>query len=461
MRKSSTITCIFSSLSLCLLLLLAACGSSPTGQGGQTPTGGTPTSGATPGVTATEGGGNPPIATLTVTPTTVPVPPTQTSCPAMGTARAAVFASLALGSHMNVVYIVNEFSGTTSTFGTLKRLDVSTGSKTEVIRLASTYINSAQLSADGQWILFVALVNNQARLQMIRMDGKGLQTLYCANPSNGAFAGSAIDAPQWTSNLKLVAFNNGRNIVLLNMQSGTLTTEFVAPQVSAAFLPATWLDATRLYVRELQADEASFTMYLLDSRKGANQTIGSLTPIYDANSGCQCGDFDSSYDGQHLFISSYITGPGTAGPGFGSVHGPGTISVRPASGGASSTIFTSQGMAFTTIRVINQNTLLLLVENRGTNVDRSKNGLWEMHTDGSGLTQLSNQAGAANGADNLNVYNQYPWSNVSRDGSLYALQYTNGTQIVLSYASLSGGSQTVFANIADGTQLTIVGWTTL
>jgi hypothetical protein len=455
MSKKRTFPLIFSAISLCLLLLLAACGSAPTGQGGQTPT-----SGTTPGVTATEGGGNPPVATPTTAPTTSPVPPTQTSCPAANTARAAVFATLALGSHPNIVYIVNEFSGTTSTFGTLKRVDTSTGQKTEIVKLASTYINSAQVSSDGQWILFVALVNGQARLQLVRMDGKGLQTLYCATPTNGAYAGSAIDAPQWTSNLKLVAFNDARNIKLLNMQSGSLTTEFIGPQVSAAFLPVTWLDATRLYVRELQADEASFTIFLLDTSKGPGQTMSSLTPIYDASSGCQCGDFDSSYDGQHLYISSYVTAPGSIGPGYGIVKGPGTISMRPATGGASSLVFTSQEMAFTTLRDINSNTLLLLVENRGAGVDTSKNGLWELRTDGTGLKQLASQSGAANGADNLNVYNQYPWSNVSRDGSLYALQYSQGKQTVLSYASLSGGPPTVFANIADGTQLSIVGWTT-
>ena len=453
MRKKRTFHLILSTMSLCLLLLLAACGSNAVNQGGQTPS-----HGVTRGVTATEGGGNPPVATPTTAPTTAPVPPTLTSCPATGTARAAVFAPLALGNHPNIVYIVNEFSGHSSTFGTLKRLDTSTGQKTEIVKLASTYINSAQISSDGQWILFVALVNGQAQLQLVRLDGKGLQTLYCATPTNGAYAGSAIDDPQWTSDLKLVAFNDGRNIVLLNIRSGSLTTEFISPQVSAAFLPITWLDTTRLYVRELQADEASFTLFLLDTSKGARQTLGSLTPIYDASAGCQCGDFDSSYDGQHLYISSYATAPGNSGPGYGIVKGPGTISLRPATGGASSMVFTSEGMAFTTIRVVSRTTLLLLVENRGSGADMSKNGLWELRTDGSDLKQLASQAGTANGIDNLNNYNQYPWSNVSRDGSLYALQSTLGKQSILSYASLSGGPPTVFANLADGTQLGIVGW---
>ena len=41
--------------------------------------------------------------------------------------------SMTLGTHPNIVYIVNE-----ATAGTLKRYDVVTGSKVEVVKLAST-----------------------------------------------------------------------------------------------------------------------------------------------------------------------------------------------------------------------------------------------------------------------------------------------------------------------------------
>src|SRR5260370_3811983 len=36
------------------------------------------------------------------------------------------------------------------------------------------------ISADGQWILFVSgTASAPGRLQLVRMDGQGLQTLYC------------------------------------------------------------------------------------------------------------------------------------------------------------------------------------------------------------------------------------------------------------------------------------------
>src|SRR6516225_8182898 len=149
-------------LGCCLIFLLAACGSGGSTNGTPTPT-----------------SGNAPAQTITpTTATTVPVPPTQTSCPPAGTARAWVTANLVLGKNQNIVYIVNEFP-TKSVIGTLKRYDLATGKKTEIIKLPNVSISETAISSDGQWILFVSLVGQQDELQMVRMDGQGLQTLFC------------------------------------------------------------------------------------------------------------------------------------------------------------------------------------------------------------------------------------------------------------------------------------------
>src|SRR5260370_8398308 len=94
----------------CLIFLLAACGSGaiPPTKGGTTPTAVT---GSTPAVT--------PGTTPTPAATTVLVPPTQTSCPPAGTARALVIAPLALGSHATIVYRVKDSSAST-----LNRYDI-------------------------------------------------------------------------------------------------------------------------------------------------------------------------------------------------------------------------------------------------------------------------------------------------------------------------------------------------
>src|SRR2546426_6903217 len=105
-------------------------------------------------------------------------PTISTNCLAPGTANAAVMPSIMLGTHPNIVYIVNEGTQAQPTFGTLKRYDVVTGGKVEIVKLANTTISEAQVSANGQWILFVVFVGGQAKLQLIRMDGQDLQTLY-------------------------------------------------------------------------------------------------------------------------------------------------------------------------------------------------------------------------------------------------------------------------------------------
>ena len=86
-----------------------------------------------------------------------------------------------------------------------------------------------------------------------------------------------------------------------------------------------------------------------------------------------------------------------------------------------------------------------------------------MNTDGTGLTRLTTDAHGVQ--ISLCQFSQNPWSNVSRDGSMYAFEtFGTGTYpetYSLLSGSLSGGSPTAFASIADGTHLEIVGWTTM
>ena len=104
-------------------------------------------------------------------------PTISTNCPAPGTARAAVMPPITLGTHPNIVYIVNEGTQAQPTFGTLKRNDIVTGNKVEIVKMAKTTVSEAQVSANGQWLLFVAQVSGQNKLQLVRMDGHFLQTL--------------------------------------------------------------------------------------------------------------------------------------------------------------------------------------------------------------------------------------------------------------------------------------------
>jgi hypothetical protein len=453
MHKPRLYQILFSLLGCALLFLLAACGSSASTPGkGSTPTSTsttvTPTT-TTSNTTPTTPSGTPPGVTVSM-------PPTQTSCPPAGVARAAVMARLALGSHPNIVYIVN---GPTH-LGTLKRYDVTTGAKTEIVNLANTNISSAQLSANGQWILFVAISGRQAKLQLIRVDGQGLQTLLCATAApNGANPTSAIDHTQWATNQQLVIFNNytvqGDNLYLLNVQSGSLQREFSSGS-SAAYEPATWLDNTRVYLFGPTIDAPSGQLYILDTSRGPNQTINNLQLAYNASkTNPSCWSFDSSYDGAKLFTSTCFTTPNPNGPGIGSMQGPSDISSQPAAGGSSTFVYQNQTLAITTVRDISNSTLLFLGAN--TNSNTGQNGLWKIGTNGSNPVRLTSAPGT------LNQFSQFPWSNVSRDSSMYVMQsFNSGSHIsAMFFGPLNGGSPTTFATISDGTILDTVGWTTM
>ena len=414
---------------------------------GNNPQGTATNNGVTPGVTSNTKGGN-------VTPgsSTQGMPATQTSCPATGTARGFVSAPLALGNDPTIVYIVNEGPSNAPTFGTVKRYDTSTGNRVEINKTANTRIDDTQVSADGQWVMFTAHVAGQSELRVVRMDGQGLQTLFCASP------GYRIFGAQWSVNQKLVVFDAGQNsggvtTYLLNMASGSLQTELVTASPGLAYLPRTWLDNTRVLMVGFaqNADAPPQNVYLLDTTKGANQQTTDLKQVVTL--GQPCWDFDSSFDSTKLFISQCTPGQ---------PNGSSTVGVQPATGGTLSTFFTSSTLAINSVRVIDPNNTYLLATatniGLGVSGDTGNDGLYKLKTDGSAPLRLtSDNTGEIS---NLNSFSQYFWSNVSRDGKLYALEMSNfstGTYTLL-YGSLNGGTPTTFASIS-GTVLEIAGWT--
>ena len=401
-----------------------------------------------PAVKITPKSGNTPISQGS-TPITQNVPSTTTVCPAQGVARAAVLAPLALGSHQNLVYIVNEFNPLQ---GTVKRREVNSTHGVEIVKMPNVTISAAQVSQDGQWVLFTAHLAQQDQLRLVRVDGQGLQTVYCAP------IGSAIIGNQWSFNQKSVVFDTGPSgqklaTMLLNTTSGVVQPELV-PQGELTYLPRTWLDETHVYLTSFSMQNRSYVaplnLYLLDTQKGANQHDGDLQQL---RAGPQvCANFDTSYDVKYLYLST-CNNNGNIATSF---NGPSNITVQDAKGGNARTIFTSQTLAITMIRAISQTILLLMIEN--TVGDTSQNGLWKINTDGTGLTRLSTDT---THAQSLCQFSQYAWSNESPDHTLYALQSydSNSHTYGMYYGLLNGADPNEFASISDGTQLFLAGWT--
>jgi hypothetical protein len=212
-----------------------------------------------------------------------------------------VQAPLALGNHQTLVYIVATQGTTTSvpSTTTLYRYDVITGVKTQILRVTNETINEAQISADGQWILFVSgATSASGRLQLVRIDGQGLQTLYCDSTSSHF---------QWATNQQLIAFESKSGnigfVKLLRVADGTIETALSQPlNTPYAYRLRTWLDTTRLYLTRYDTDVPPDALAVLDLQKGLNQTISDLVAVVNRQPG-YFQDFDSGYDGGQVFVA--------------------------------------------------------------------------------------------------------------------------------------------------------------
>lgn len=210
-----------------------------------------------------------PIATSTTPPSV------QVSCPAQGTARAAVMPAMTLGNHATVVYVWNQ-TGTAM----LRRYDATNGSKSAVVTLSGADIVNAQVSSDGQWILFVANFSDHETLQLVRADGKYLQTLYCGHAYQ-------IDAVQWSPDQKTIVIEeNASSLTSLSISILSLGSGAFQLFLHGAMLDM-WLDASHLVVENALSSTSSdpSTFYLTDTMK-SNMPLQDLPVIWKGQASC-------------------------------------------------------------------------------------------------------------------------------------------------------------------------------
>ncbi|GAC1619008.1 MAG: hypothetical protein NVS4B11_09800 [Ktedonobacteraceae bacterium] len=384
--------------------------------------------------------------------TTAPMPPTQTSCPANGQGRPAVFAPLSLGPHQNLIYIYN-----TPSLASLKRFDTSTGTKTTILTLTpGAAIYSAQLSTNGQFILFVTKYAHYAQLQMVRLDGQGLQTLYCAEPVNGL--PNFIENALWSPNQQLTVFEEenpgggpGAPVVkLYNLVTGAVQT-YITPGTRFGYATRQWLNNTEVYMTGSYFSNiaAPTNVFILDIAKSTNQQNNTrqVATIKGYN-----WEMNLSTDGTKLILSQCSDTLDQTDP-----NAPSIISSQNATGGILNPIYISHVFAVTQVRVIGPNTLLMVLG--GKFGGDPQDGLWKMNMDGTGLVHLTSDG-------RLLSDTRSAWSSVSRDGTLYATigyDYTsNGNTLPYKvlFGSLNGGTTTQVALTNSGENAAIVGWTT-
>jgi hypothetical protein len=306
-----------------------------------------------------------------------------------------------------------------------------------------------------------------AKLQLIRMDGQGLQTLYCfpaARSSRGNFPLSA----QWSTDQKSILLDVDTNdttstLTLLDVATGKLRTELniIDNSMLSAYQLLTWLDSTRAYVSKIarQAPPPPATLYLLDTIKNHDIHGGDLKQILTYPVRFSFVSLERSSDARQLFESDCLV---VASP-FDT-----TISVGPATGGARHTLYHGPNTTcVTAMRLASPCRLFLLVQSTADHFKTLFNQVWTLKPDGTGrLVLFSERANTSNGPQNwtLNPYTQFPWSNVSRNGTLYSFQAQafigNTNTQTLRLGSFKGGRPKVFASTSQGS-LAMVGWTTM
>ncbi len=319
----------------------------------------------------------------------------------------------------------------------LIRYDTIAKSKTILLSFAQSgeEISDAQISTDGQWILFLtrSISESQAKLQLIRADGQMLQTLFCAPAYE-------IGNIRWSPDSQHVAFAvSAPNGQVSTIQVLDLMTAQQEVFTGSNYRPYAWLDNTRLYIIQPQGDllTSPQNLSLLDTSQGNTQQPVRFTPIASANA--LCGAFEKSSDSTQLFTSSCtpVDGNGCRGP---ATQGPSTLSVGPATGGPARTIYLSQDQAIMALHPISSQTLLIYIENTSGNL--SQNGLWKINADGSGLTRLTTVVGRQ--CDDLGYQATYP--QIVSSGQYYALRMTDSTSLneSLLVGSLNGDAPTTF-----------------
>jgi hypothetical protein len=392
---------------------------------------------------------------------TVQMPSTQTSCPTNGTARAAVMRPVKLGKHPTIVYVYNEIPPNTSTaYGHLKLYDVTTGHKS-VLVTSGLSIEHAQVSADGQWVLFLSQVDprgdrqHDSMLQLIRIDGQGLQTLYCLPAAKYSRPANI----QWSTDQKSVLISTDINaststVTLLNLATGKLTTELKITDQNYEYNVLTWLDYTRAYIVRSGrfGPQPPIVLYILDTAKYSNPNGSNLKKVLEHSVRFSFLSLDSSFNAKQLFVSYCL---------FAASPFDTTISVGPATGGTQKTIYhQAPSICVQQLRAVTPQTLLMTVESYNSRNNTHDNQVWKMKPDGSARIVLFDLP--KNGTTySMNVFTQFPWSNVSRDGSMYTLQTSNQntTLQTLVFGLLKGGKPTQFAYTSRGS-VDIAGWTT-
>lgn len=375
------------------------------------------------------------------------LPAVASGCPASGQARNAVLPPISQAStdvqtrQQEVVY-VQQTEVQAGSADALMSYNAETGMTTRIKVLPDVNVSSAQISPDGQWIVFVASSAHQSQLQLLRIDGSLLQTLYCMPTSNPT--DPSIQAIHWSpysyydSARLLFTATPDTQIYQLFLYNGTLHHERTLPPDDQI---VGWRDAHHVYLRKDTMSSALYQIAVSDEKTTVKSSLQVVAPT--DNSSC-----DAYAVGTQTGVQSvtYIS------------HCASSISIL----GAERPFFDSPSMALSQFCLADST--LLAVSNAKHPSASLPNGLWSIDTKKT-LPQpkLLAQIDRNQYRPILNTSSQDSWSNVSRNGHFYALklQSVGDTgDTILALGSLTGGTSQNIVTAPTGAYLSLVGWTT-
>ena len=374
------------------------------------------------------------------------------------------------GNHQTLVYLTSTSDKNSREVSTFQRYDISSGRSSTIVKLPpGEHVEDTQISGDGQWILFLADYSTLtppggiSKLQLVRLDGQYLQTLYCST--------RIISSVLWSPDAHFVVFNLLSPTGDINTQTpltmeeldtgaGTLTPLLHAT-TGTGYTPLIWANQGGAVYSTFYA-----TNYQFGSAGGPEVALpGNLYVFVDAylhspakpvllstTNGCQT--YALSPDNTRLFISQ-------CHPAFGP-QAPSTIQVEdtsdPQHPSSPRTILSSNTLAIFHIAAISNTTLLFDVLNQSG--DTSQNGIWKINMDGTDLGRLTTR-GMLDAFDYLDsgAY-QDPWTNTSRDGQFYTVADPSNSNTRLSYGLVNGNKSQLPVSLPIN-QNGVLGWTTL
>ncbi len=219
----------------------------------------------------------------TATPVSEQLPAVQTSCPATGTARAAVMPAMPTASQRGILYLSEGINNSSPV--QIKRYDVTTSTTTTLFTAAPSFSSlwqaSAVSSSDKQWLAFTTSQNDTYAIHLMRADGKELQTLYCTSDT---FTNPVSWSPNQHYLILSTEEQNGvtAHLTLIDLTSGIIREILDLP--GAAYIQVVnWVGDTGIYVSSTGGGESVCGNYKLsllsDVTKDSSQQESNLQAI--------------------------------------------------------------------------------------------------------------------------------------------------------------------------------------